>query len=134
MEGRTPLIDKKLFEKFFFIKDKYKINNGFGKFLIRNFIRSRVKYYDAFTKRRDLLFRLKSGCPNIRSFFQSFYLKLKFSEYFSIQDEIKDLCKSITHSKKAIRCVWHMIFISTWYYVTFKNVKTDGNFFDIISN
>ena len=26
-----------------------------------------------------------------------------------------------------------MIFISTWYYVTFNNVKTDGNFFDIIS-
>ena len=41
---------------------------------------------------------------------------------------------AVTHNKKAIRCVWHMIFISAWYYVTFNNVKTDGNFFDIISN
>jgi len=27
-----------------------------------------------------------------------------------------------------------MIFISAWYCVTFKDVKTNGNFFDIISN
>ena len=48
MEGRTPLIDKKLFENFFFIKDEYKIHNSFGKFLIRNFIKYLLLLIQAF--------------------------------------------------------------------------------------
>ena len=134
MEGRTPLIDRKLFENFFFIKDNYKINNGFGKFLIRNFIKSKVKYYDAFTKKEGFTIPIEKWLPKYSKFFLEFLPKIEILRIFFNQDEIKELCKSITHNKKAIRCVWHMIFISTWYYVTFNNVKTDGNFFDIISS
>ena len=134
MEGRTPLIDKKLFENFFFIKDEYKINNSFGKFMIRNFIKSRVKHYDAFTKKEGFTIPIEKWLPKHSKFFLEFLPKIEILRIFFNQDEIKELCKSITHNKKAIRCVWHMIFISTWYYVTFNNVKTDGNFFDIISS
>ena len=134
MEGRTPLIDRKLFENFFFIKDNYKINNGFGKFLIRNFIKSKVKYYDAFTKKEGFTIPIEKWLPKHSKFFLEFLPKIEILRIFFSQDEIKELCKSISHNKKAIRCVWHMIFISTWYYVTFNNVKTDGNFFDIISS
>ena len=134
MEGRTPLIDKKLFENFFFIKDEYKINNSFGKFMIRNFIKSRVKHYDAFIKKEGFTIPIEKWLPKHSKFFLEFLPKIEILRIFFNQDEIKELCKSITHNKKAIRCVWHMIFISTWYYVTFNNVKTDGNFFDIISS
>ena len=84
-------------------------------------------------RKRDLQFLSKNGFLNIQSFLE-FLPKIEILRIFFNQDEIKELCKSITHNKKAIRCVWHMIFISTWYYVTFNNVKTDGNFFDIISS
>ena len=134
MEGRTPLIDKKLFENFFFIKDEYKINNSFGKFLIRNFIKSKVKYYDAFTKKEGFTIPIEKWLPKHSKFFLEFLPKIEILRIFFSQDEIKELCKSISHNKKAIRCVWHMIFISIWYYVTFNNVKTNGNFFDIISS
>ena len=134
MEGRTPLIDKKLFENFFFIKDNYKINNGFGKFLIRNFIKSKVKYYDAFTKKEGFTIPIEKWLPKHSKFFLEFLPKIEILRIFFSQDEIKELCKSISHNKKAIRCVWHMIFISIWYYVTFNNVKANGNFFDIISS
>ena len=134
MEGRTPLIDRKLFENFFFIKDNYKINNGFGKFLIRNFIKSKVKYYDAFTKKEGFTIPIEKWLPKHSKFFLEFLPKIEILRIFFSQDEIKELCKSISHNKKAIRCVWHMIFISIWYYVTFNNVKANGNFFDIISS
>ena len=134
MEGRTPLIDKKLFENFFFIKDEYKINNSFGKFLIRNFIKSKVKYYDAFTKKEGFTIPIEKWLPKHSKFFLEFLPKIEILRIFFSQDEIKELCKSISHNKKAIRCVWHMIFISIWYYVTFNNVKINGNFFDIISS
>ena len=134
MEGRTPLIDKKLFENFFFIKDEYKINNSFGKFLIRNFIKSKVKYYDAFTKKEGFTIPIEKWLPKHSKFFLEFLPKIEILRIFFSQDEIKELCKSISHNKKAIRCVWHMIFISIWYYVTFNNVKANGNFFDIISS
>ena len=39
MEGRTPLIDKELFAKFFYLEDKIKQKNGYGKYLIRNFLK-----------------------------------------------------------------------------------------------
>ena len=134
MEGRTPLIDKKLFENFFFIKDEYKINNGFGKFLIRNFIKSRVKHYNAFSKKEGFTVPIEKWIPKHSKFFFEFLPKIEILRIFFNENEIKDLCKSVSHNKKAIRGVWHMIFISAWYYVTFKNVKTNGNFFDIISN
>lgn len=133
MEGRTPLIDKKLFESFFFVRDEYKIRNGFGKFLIRNFIESKVKYYDAFTKKEGFTVPIEKWLPKHSKFFLEFLPKIQILRIFFNENEIKDLCKSISHNKKAIRGVWHMIFISAWYYVTFKKVKTDGNFFDIIS-
>ena len=40
MEGRTPFIDKKLFNKLFYISDKEKIYNGVSKFYIRKFLNS----------------------------------------------------------------------------------------------
>ena len=48
---RTPLVDKKIFESFFFIKDKDKINNGYGKYLIRDFLNKKVSYYNGFEKK-----------------------------------------------------------------------------------
>ena len=134
MEGRTPLIDKKLFENFFFVKDEYKINNGFGKFLIRNFIKSRVKHYNAFSKKEGFTVPIEKWIPKHSKFFLEFLPKIEILRIFFNENEIKDLCKSVSHNKKAIRGVWHMIFISAWYCVTFKDVKTNGNFFDIISN
>ncbi len=134
MEGRTPLIDKNLFKNFFFINDKYKIKNGLGKFFIRNFLDSRIKYYDAFAKKEGFTIPIEKWLPKHSKFFLEFLPKIEILRVFFDQDEIKELCKSVAHNKKAIRCVWHMIFISTWYYVTLKNVKTNGNFFDIISN
>ena len=37
IEGRTPLVDKDLFENFFFMTDKNKIKNNYGKYCLRSF-------------------------------------------------------------------------------------------------
>ena len=52
MEGRTPLIDKELFKTFFYIDDKFKIKRGYGKFMIREFLKNKVKHYDSFLRER----------------------------------------------------------------------------------
>ena len=52
MEGRTPFIDKILFEKLFFIDDINKIKSGYGKYFIRKFLQSKIPSYDAFDKKR----------------------------------------------------------------------------------
>ena len=42
--------------------------------------------------------------------------------------------ENVGFNKKLVRPLWYMIFISTWYLVNIKKkVKTNGNFFDIIS-
>ena len=52
MEGRTPLIDKELFAKFFYLEDKIKQKNGYGKYLIRNFLKKKLRIMIHFQKRR----------------------------------------------------------------------------------
>ena len=56
MEGRTPLIDKELFAKFFYLEDKIKQKNGYGKYLIRNFLKKKIKNYDSFSKKEGFTF------------------------------------------------------------------------------
>ena len=52
MEGRTPFIDKKLFNKLFYISDKEKIYNGVSKFYIRKFLNSNIQNYNFFEKKK----------------------------------------------------------------------------------
>ena len=46
---------------------------------------------------------------------------------------VKFICRNAKYNPKMIRPLWHMIFISIWYEVNIKKVKTNGSFFDIIS-
>ena len=64
MEGRTPFIDKKLFNKLFYISDKEKIYNGVSKFYIRKFLNSNIQNYNYHS-----IFLYN------HSFFQHFYIK-----------------------------------------------------------
>ena len=134
MEGRTPLVDKKIFESFFFIKDKHKINNGYGKYLIRDFLNKKVSYYNGFEKKEGFSIPINSWIPKKAKILEEFLPKVGILNSFFTKDEIISLCRSVKYKKKYVRCVWHLIFISAWYYVNFKNIKTDGNFFDIIKN
>ena len=134
MEGRTPLVDKKIFESFFFIKDKHKINNGYGKYLIRDFLNKKVSYYNGFEKKEGFSIPINNWIPKKAKILEEFLPKVGILNSFFTKDEIISLCRSVKYKKKYERCVWHLIFISAWYYVNFKNVKTDGNFFDIIKN
>ena len=52
MEGRTPLIDKKLYESFYYVNDNLKIKRGFGKYFVRKFLDENIEFYDAFSKKR----------------------------------------------------------------------------------
>ena len=134
MEGRTPLVDKKIFENFFFIKDKYKVKKGYGKYIIREFLNNRVPYYNAFEKKEGFSIPINSWIPKKAKILEEFLPKVEILHLFFTKDEIKNLCRSVEYKKKYVRCVWHLIFISAWYYVNFKNFKTDDNFFDIIRN
>ena len=102
MEGRTPLIDKKLFENFFFIKDNYKINNGFGKFLIRNFIKSKVKYYDAFTKKEGFTIPIEKWLPKHSKFFLEFLPKIEILRIFLIKMKLKSYVNLLLIIKKLL--------------------------------
>ena len=54
MEGRTPLIDKELYSKFFYIDDKFKQKKGYGKYLIRKFLNNKIKNYNSFSKKKRI--------------------------------------------------------------------------------
>lgn len=132
MEGRTPLVDKKLFESFFCINDKYKINRGFGKFLIRDFLDKKVKYYNSFKKKEGFTIPIYNWIPKKSKQLEEILPKSDILRYFFTKDEIIELCRSSRFNKKNVKALWHMIFITAWYYVVCKKEKIKGNFFEII--
>ena len=78
MEGRTPLIDKELYSKFFYIDDKFKQKKGYGKYLIRKFLNNKIKNYNSFSKKKGFTLPISSWIPKNLNIWKNFYLKLMF--------------------------------------------------------
>ncbi len=134
MEGRTPLVDKKLFESFFCINEKHKINRGFGKFILRDFLDKKVKYYNSFKKKEGFTVPIYNWIPKKSKQLEEILPKSDILRTFFSKDEIIELCRSSRVSKKNVKALWHMIFITAWYNVSYKKDKIKGNFFETITS
>ncbi len=134
MEGRTPFIDKKLFNKLFYISDKEKIYNGVSKFYIRKFLNSNIQNYNFFEKKKGFTVPIHEWIPKKINFLRELLLKQDFlKEYFS-KDEIVKICNATRINKKFVKPLWHIIFFTSWYLVNIKGIKKRGNFFDILAD
>ena len=76
---------------------------------------------------------IKEWIPKKSKYLEEFLPKIEILKIFFNEDNIRFICRNVGFNKKLVRPLWHMIFISTWYLVNIKKVKTNGNFFDIIS-
>ena len=134
MEGRTPFVDKKLFNKLFYISDKEKIYNGISKFYIRKFLNLKIKNYNSFEKKKGFTVPINEWIPKKINFLQELLLKQDFlKEYFS-KDELVKICNATRINKKFVKPLWHIIFFTSWYLVNIKGIKKRGNFFDILAD
>ena len=134
MEGRTPFIDKKLFNKLFYISDKEKIYNGVSKFYIRKFLNSNIQNYNFFEKKKGFTVPIHEWIPKKINFLREMLLKQDFlKEYFS-KDELVKICNGTRRNKKFVKPLWHIIFFTSWYLVNIKGIKKRGNFFDILAD
>ena len=119
MEGRTPLIDKELFNKFFYLEDKFKQKKGYGKYLIRSFLSKKIKNYDFFQKKR-IYFTNKGLDTKKIEFLEEFLPKKEVLKILFNEKDVKFICRNAKYNPKMIRPLWHMIFISIWYEVNIK--------------
>ena len=134
MEGRTPFIDKKLFNKLFYISDKEKIYNGVSKFYIRKFLNSNIQNYNFFKKKKGFTVPIYEWIPKKINFLRELLLKQDFlKEYFS-KDELVKICNATRINKKFVKPLWHIIFFTSWYLVNIKGIRKKGNFFDILAD
>ena len=134
MEGRTPFIDKKLFNKLFYISDKEKIYNGVSKFYIRKFLNLNIQNYNFFEKKKGFTVPIYEWIPKKINFLRELLLKQDFlKEYFS-KDELVKICNAIRINKKFVKPLWHIIFFTSWYLVNIKGIRKRGNFFDILAD
>ena len=134
MEGRTPFIDKKLFNKLFYISDKEKIYNGVSKFYIRKFLNSNIQNYNFFEKKKGFTVPIHEWIPKKINFLREMLLKQDFlKEYFS-KDELVKICNATRINKKFVKPLWHIIFFTSWYLVNIKGIRKRGNFFDILAD
>ena len=134
MEGRTPFIDKKLFNKLFYISDKEKIYNGVSKFYIRKFLNSNIQNYNFFEKKKGFTVPIYEWIPKKINFLRELLLKQDFlKEYFS-KDELVKICNATRINKRFVKPLWHIIFFTSWYLVNIKGIRKRGNFFDILAD
>ncbi len=133
MEGRTPLVDKELFKKIFYIKDKEKTNRGLGKYFVRKFLSSRIKKYNSFSRKEGFTIPISEWISDKSKILEELLPKVEILHEFIKSEDIRNLCKNVEYNKKLARPLWNIIFISIWYCMNEKNTKANGNFFEIIS-
>ena len=78
MEGRTPFIDKELFNKLFYISDKEKNYNGVSKFYIRKFLNSNIQNYNFFEQKKGFTVTIHEWIPKKINFLRELLLKQDF--------------------------------------------------------
>ncbi len=133
MEGRTPFIDKKLFKDLFYIDDKEKISRGFGKYYIRDYLKKKVTFYNAFEKKIGFTVPIYDWIPNKINDLENLLPKQDFLKNYINEDEQKFIFKCVKKNKKFAKPLWHILFFTAWYLINIKGIEAKGNFFDIIS-
>ena len=132
LEGRTPLVDSKLFDDFFFMKDNMKIKNNFGKYCLRYLLKKEVLIYDSFMKKEGFTVPIYDWIPKKSKLLSHLLSKNKILYEFIKPSQIKKICMNCANNKKAIMIVWRLLFFSIWFLVHHENVKVKGNSFDML--
>ena len=86
-----------------------------------------------FQKKKGFTLPIKDWIPKKIEFLEEFLPKKEVLKILFNEKDVKFICRNAKYNPKMIRPLWHMIFISIWYEVNIKKVKTNGSFFDIIS-
>ena len=134
LEGRTPLIDLKLFNNFFLMKDNMKIKNNLGKYCLRYLLKKEVSIYDSFLKKKGFTVPISHWIPKKSKLLAHLLSKNKILHEFIKPSQIKKICMNCSNSKKATTIVWRLLFFSIWFLVHHENVKVKGNSFDMLDN
>ena len=134
IEGRTPLIDKEIFQKFFLVDDKIKVRGGIGKLYIREYLQSCLSSYNAFEKKSGFTVPIFDWIPKKSKYLRELIPQQEILRYFFSKDDLYNLCKSAELNKKYVKPLWHLIFFSSWYLINVVGKKAEGNYFDLISN
>ena len=133
LEGRTPLIDTKLFANFFLFPDHKKINKGLGKYFIRDFLNHKIPFYDSFKKKSGFTVPLKSWMPKMYIELSRVLPKMECLKNIFPSDKIKDLCLSMKYNENAIIPVWRLTFYALWFIANIENKNVDGNTIDVLN-
>ncbi len=127
------MIDKEIFSTFFNFPDKKKINNGFGKFFIREFLDERIPFYNSFQKKSGFTVPIDQWIPEMSKNLSDILPKLECLTYIIPSSLIKDLCLSLQYNKNSVIPVWRLIFFALWYFYNVDKKKIEGNTFDILN-
>ena len=99
IEGRTPLVDKDLFENFF-MTDKNKIKNNYGKYCLRSFLNNEIPFYKAFSKKEGFTVPILEWIPKNLKYYLIYFQKVKYSNELLKPSKIKSLCMSTKNNKR----------------------------------
>ncbi|MBC10449.1 MAG: asparagine synthase (glutamine-hydrolyzing) [Rickettsiales bacterium] len=133
MEGRTPFLDKRLFDKLFFVHDNEKISKGFGKYFVRKFLSSNIKNYNSFSRKQGFTVPISSWIADKSSVLEKILPRVEILRGFLSKEEIISICRNVQTKKALIRPLWNMIFISIWYHMNHNDIEENGNYFEILS-
>lgn len=133
LEGRTPLIDIKLFSEFFSFPDNEKINKGLGKYFIRNFLNKKIPFYDSFKKKSGFTVPLGLWLPKMHIELSKVLPKIECLKNIFPEDKIKRLCLSMRYNENSIIPVWRLTFYALWFIANIENKNIDGNAIDVLN-
>ena len=132
LEGRTPFLDRDVSNFAFHLPDNMKIQRGFGKWILRQWLQRVMPEARPFERKRG--FTVPVGEWMRRD-------GQKLGQLVAYHPAIISICKPdrvkklfVSADKRAGIASWTLLFYSLWHHSFVENQPTDGNIFDTLAN
>ncbi|HCM83664.1 MAG TPA: hypothetical protein DIS76_03765 [Rhodospirillaceae bacterium] len=132
IEGRTPFLEPQLTDFCFNLPDDYKVKNGLGKHLLREWLTQYgPKNMDYFNKKQG--FTVPVG-DWITAKSRQLAPLIAASAGVAEITQCKGIEKLFTHgSKKQTTAIWSLLFYAVWHKIHIEGAKPDGDVFSLLA-
>ena len=131
LEGRTPFLDKKVAAMVFLLKDSFKISNGKGKWILRQWLSKTLPKAEPMSRKRGFTVPVGYWISQQGEKLGPLVARLPAIQKICNPTEVIRIFKS--NDKHAGFAAWTLLFYALWHKRHVEGLRPDGDVFEVLS-
>ena len=131
LEGRTPFLDRDVAAKAFLLPDDLKINEGQGKWILRQWLNKAIPQAKPFSRKRGFTVPVGQWISERGNQLGPMVSALPAISRICQPDSVERIFKS--NDKRAGFAAWTLLFFALWHRRHMEGIIADGDVFDVLS-